>query len=120
MGLAIQLTDFRGIAPSIDPTSLPQNMAQQADNVKFGYGGAMRPFKVEGAALVETVDPTLSIFLYKGDVPAGDKWFNRPSDADWVESPVSQDAYGRVYFTGGGEAAPQVTSLTDWDVGCGA
>lgn len=120
MGLAVVLTGFRGLAPSIDGVLLPQSMAQAANNVKFGFGGAMRPWKVTGNSILEFVSPTLSIFLYKGDVGAGDQWFNRGSDADWVESPVSQDAYGRVYFTGGGESTPQVTSTDDWDLDCGA
>jgi hypothetical protein len=99
----LRLREFGGELPLIDPYSLPPSSAQVAQNLKL-WSGSLRPMNgvlsLIGSALAST---PASIFNYD-DV----HWFEWAGDVDVRRSPVKNDSYKRVYYTGDG-ANPKVT-----------
>jgi hypothetical protein len=93
--MLIHLNQFKGIAPKIDPHLLPQQMAQQAVNCRFG-SGIFEPWHAPSsvASLAKT-GTKKSLYRY-----AGQYWFHWLEDVNVVKAPVALDAYGRVYWTG--------------------
>jgi len=99
----IHLRGFGGTLPLINPYALPASSAQVATNAKL-WTGSIRPMNgVLPASLSNlSVNPT-SIFNYDDA-----HWFEWTTDVDARRSPVPNDSYKRVYYTGDG-SNPKVT-----------
>lgn len=98
----IHLTHFMGERPRVDPRLLPNEAATQAINCHF-YHGNLAPLnglKLTNAAVERD---TATLFYYLNQ-----HWFSWPRDVNAVSSPVINDPWERVYFTGDGY--PKVTN----------
>lgn len=100
--MKVQLQQFRGMAPSVAPSVLPDLMATFAQNCHL-EGGSIRPMQdvSVGAALTKGAG-VKSIYPYDGT------WFNWLADVQCVRSPIAQDVFDRRYWTGDG--APKMTA----------
>jgi len=98
---------FGGIVPRIfDPRLIPAGKGQVAKNCRFDHGGVM-PIGIDETKATPTKTGTLkSIFLYQDQY-----WFAWITDVDAVLTPVSNDAWKRVYFTENG-----VLKVTDLSI----
>ncbi|KFA99481.1 hypothetical protein [Vibrio sp. ER1A] len=92
----INLNMFRGERPNTAPHLLPNEYATVAKNANFDRG-ILAPYK----APLGTLDPIDSsiktLFRYQNQY-----WFKWDSKVDAVLSPIAQDPWGRVYYTGDG------------------
>lgn len=112
----IKLEMFKGIAPRYAPQSLPANAAQVAQNCTLD-ANALRPMKGIGSAVsgVSADVNAQSIYLYNRSTNA---WLNYTADTDIVKSPISNDAYGRIYLSNGVAAKMKaIGSETLYDLG---
>ena len=112
---AIQIKDFGGLVPRLDPKELPKSGAQVARNVKLWNGilKALRAPKLESAL---TKSGTIQS-IYRQDYGGSDFWLHWAADVDVVRGPPSGDAQDILYFTGAGEprvcTAEMATQKTD-------
>lgn len=83
---------FKGIAPKISPYRLPNGVAQSADNCILS-SGALRPWYMQEQ--ITTVPTSNSKFIYNHPIHG---WYSDPESGDMIQSPVSADAWGRIYF----------------------
>lgn len=101
--MPVRIGPFRGMVPKIAPRFLHKFAAQSAINCKF-YAGGLRAWKSPSTVTTPTKAGTkLSLFYY-----ADTYWFHWITDVDVVKSPVAEDSFERVYFTGDG--APKMTA----------
>lgn len=93
--MSIKIDQFSGIAPKVSPNLLTGNMGVVANNVRVDQG-CLRPIK--GVTVTRTI-PTeaKSIFRYLGNW-----YYSSAAGVDWVRSPVANDTWGRIYYTGSG------------------
>lgn len=93
----IKIDRFSGIVPALDPTLLPEPLAQAAENLDFEPGifsPIYADLEVSGFTLQNSI--RRSIFLYDDD-----HWLEWTEDGvSVVKSPVANDATGRLYWTG--------------------
>lgn len=98
----IQISEFQGIAPRIDPRLLNNKQGQVAENLKL-TSLALQSWR--GQVLVNI--PVLStpkletIYLYKGT--GTDIFLTWITDVDVVKAPIANDTTSRIYFTEGGK-----------------
>jgi hypothetical protein len=106
--MAINVDSFSGIAPKVSPPLLQGNMGVTANNVRVDQG-ALHPIK--GVTVAQNISNTArSIFKYLGS------WYYWASvGVDAVRSPIANDAWNRVYYTGNGAPkysyAPHATPI---------
>lgn len=113
MRITIGPQKFLGIAPKIDPSLLPGNMAQTAENVKLS-GSVLRPwYNVAQAAQLEHTGTIRTIHLYEDTY-----WLEWEADVNVVMGQVSADTTGRFYYTGHG--IPKKSNRTEAITGSGA
>ncbi|WP_288365644.1 hypothetical protein [uncultured Marinobacter sp.] len=109
--MKIAIANPQGALPILDARLLPENAAQVASNVDL-RSGTLRPQKGVGAqaTLPATINPANLYHYNVGNNGAG-YWFSWGDeyDIDVVRSPIANDAYARVYWTGQG--APKMTTL---------
>jgi len=99
---AIFLKSFSGERPKLDPRHLPNEFAQVASGCHF-YNGNLSPLK-KTLLTGDTVLPDAkTIFRYLNE-----HWFAWNIDVDAVNSPIANDPWQRVYYTGDG--LPKVTN----------
>jgi hypothetical protein len=101
---AIYVKAFAGERPKVDPRHLPNEYAQIAQGCHFYHGNlsALKKPLVTG----ETVQANAkTIFKYLNQ-----HWFSWNADVSIVNSPIANDPWQRVYFTGDGY--PKVTNNT--------
>lgn len=103
---------FRGELPILDPRLLPENNAQLARNLNLKRG-TLRPHHdtLLAANLPATINPA-NLWRYdEGNNGAG-FWFSWGTqyDIDIVRSPIADDDYARVYWTGQG--TPKMSALS--------
>lgn len=91
---SIKITQFGGIAPSVDPRNLPADGAQVAQNLDLRFGD-FRPTKGMGSAVATVPAGTRSIFR----TPSG-VWLSSPTPTHWVNGQVPDASSERVYLTG--------------------
>lgn len=103
----MKLINFKGEAPKLHPERLSPEQAQNAVDVNFDRGGILSPAK-ESTVLVDTI-PSDSISLYRWSQGNYIGW---NSEVNVIKSPIAQDDYGRIYFTGDGK--PKVISATSY------
>lgn len=101
---SIDLQQFGGLAPKIAERKLPDGAAITANNVRLDSGD-LEPLNVHTtlASQPDLRASTRTIFKY------GDEWFSfTGKNVSLIDSPIPQDQYDRVYYTGDG--VPKVTS----------
>jgi len=93
---AINLNLFGGERPKVAPHLLPNENATEARNADFDIG-TLRPYKnvLDTADTIAASSKTL--FRYQDQF-----WLSWASVVDVVLSPIDQDPWGRVYYTGDG------------------
>ena len=91
---SIKITEFGGLAPSVDPRNLPPNGAQVAENLDLRFGD-FRPTKGPGTSVQTVPSGTQSVFR----TPSG-VWLHSATDTDYVNGQVPDAATERVYLTG--------------------
>ncbi len=99
---AIFLKSFSGERPKLDPRHLPNEAAQVAKGCHF-YHGNLSPLKTPLVNGETVLSNTKTIFEYLNE-----HWFSWSTEVDAVNSPVANDPWQRVYFTGDGY--PKVTN----------
>ena len=98
----IDITTMRGETPRANPKLLSENQSTRSMNCHF-RNGVITPMRIDRDEGVTFKHRPLSIFLYKTAF-----WFTWLKDVDVIRSPVANDAYGRIYYTG--DDFPKVTS----------
>lgn len=99
---AIFLKSFQGERPRIDPRHLPNEFAQIAKGCHF-YHGNLSPLKQVETTADTVIYGAKTIFRYLNAY-----WFAWNVDVDAVNSPIANDPWQRVYYTGDGY--PKVTN----------
>lgn len=92
---------FRGMRPILDPKLLDSSEAQEAKDVRL-FSGNIEPVEVNTTVTpIKTVSGTVkTIFRARDNIDESLNWFEFTSDVDIARSPITQDTYGRVYWTG--------------------
>lgn len=90
---------FLGTIPSLDASILPDNNAQTATDC-YLMNGALKPAKGLAALGVSLVASTQSVYHYRHGNSGAGSWFQWGSDVNAVASPIADDAYARIYYTG--------------------
>lgn len=99
---AISVKSFLGERPKLDPRHLPNEAAQTAKGCHF-YHGNLSPLKAPLLNGETVISDAKTIFKYLNQY-----WFAWNVEVDAVNSPVANDPWQRVYFTGDGY--PKVTN----------
>lgn len=102
---ALDIPAFAGLLPKADPHKLPSQNAVAAHNSRVRNGNLeawsdtvpVDPAPVLDAGVIDAV------FLYERS-----HWFSWANPVNAILSPIAQDDYARVYYTGDGK--PKVTS----------
>ena len=117
--MKIQHAAFRGELPILDARLLPENNAQTARNLDLDRG-TLRPQNdtLIDSALPATINPA-NLYRYDAGNDGSGFWFSWGAqyDIDVVRSPIANDAYARVYWTG--QDAPKMGSLAQVTTGTG-
>lgn len=108
------VTSFSGMAPRLADNLLRDDQASFVANLK-ATGGALRGFRSNQkiASLTPPATYRRAVKLY---APGTDDfvWFKSTDvTAKVLQSPLANDAFGRVYFTDSGFSAVQKTTLAD-------
>lgn len=103
--MVIKLGPFKGIAPKIDSTLLPDQAATTAQNVVL-KSGALRPLAAP-AAVTATLKTGNNTTIYRYDGQYWLSWVDKVVHV--VESPIPGDTFKRLYWTGDG--APKMGDL---------
>lgn len=109
--MKITIAGFQGEHPILDPRLLPENAAQSAKNV-YLKRGTLKPHRsVEVAAEIPGSTVPGNLYHYNVGGDGQGHWFSWGSqyDIDVVRSPIANDAYRRIYWTGQGE--PKMTTV---------
>ncbi len=93
--MSMTIEQFSGIAPKVNPPLLTGNMGTVAINCRVDRG-ALQPLK--GVTTVATMLPSArSLFNYQGN------WYYwTTAGVDALRSPIANDVWGRIYYTGTG------------------
>ena len=93
--MSIVIEQFSGIAPKVNPPLLTGNMGVTANNCRVDRG-SLQPIK--GVTTVATLPNTArSLFKYQNN------WYYwTTAGVDALRSPIANDDWGRVYYTGTG------------------
>ncbi|HSG97298.1 MAG TPA: hypothetical protein VLA11_04850 [Woeseiaceae bacterium] len=106
----IRLRGMLGMLPALNDHYLPDHNAADAYNIEL-WSPTLKPAKGPLAVLQGAISPTpLALFQYIDDV-----WFQWDEVADVARSPVSNEAFGRVYYTK--SDGPWVTDSTIYTTG---
>jgi hypothetical protein len=91
---SIKITQFGGLAPSVDARNLPPEGAQVAENLDLRFGD-FRPTRGPGTSVATVGVGTQSIFR----TPSG-VWLHSTTDTDYVNGQIPDAESERVYLTG--------------------
>jgi len=111
---AINIKALRGQVPRTSERLIGANYATAALNCKI-TSGRLDPLR--GLAPVHTSMAAAITTMYRYRFNAQDNWLVWGSVVDVVRSPTTQDALGRLFYTGDGE--PRMTSYADAISGAG-
>lgn len=93
--MSISIDQFSGIAPKVNPPLLTGNMGVTANNCRVDRG-SVRP--INGVTVSATIPNTArSLFKYLNNW-----YFWATAGVDALRSPIANDVWGRVYYTGTG------------------
>ncbi len=101
--MAIRHQQFSGLIPKFSTELLPENNAAVADGCGL-RSGKIVPLR-EHVSVADVPAGTKSIFLHNG------VWLDWQADVDVVKSPVVDDEFDRLYWTGDG--LPSVSGLLE-------
>ena len=101
----IRISLFGGIAPRTDPAKLQDHQSQTAENCRLFSGSLESWSDPQNDTLLATAPKT--IFKYDA------VWLQWAVDVDVVRSPVPDDQFGRVYWTGDGDPKMGVSGQID-------
>ncbi|MEZ9372173.1 hypothetical protein AB4235_05765 [Vibrio cyclitrophicus] len=99
---AINVNQFAGERPKFAPHLLPNESATKANNCDFDVG-TLRPYKNVLDTDAGIAANSKTMYRYQDKF-----WLTWPVVADVVLSPIDQDPWGRVYYSGDG--FPKVTN----------
>jgi len=106
----INVYNFSGETPRVDPKLLKDSYATKALNVELRRG-QLAPVKAPLAISVNVNTETKSIYHFNRDANSGNGfWFSFGGDVDVVRGPIANDTELRTYFTGVG--VPKYTDAT--------
>ena len=118
-----RLTTFSGLNEKIAPRLLPEDVAQNAENVFLDRG------RIEGLPQdvndssepsshpASHIDGTTKTIFKATD----NEWFTFSDDVDVIKSPIKEDAFSRFYFTGvsGSSGFPRMVDASNGISGAG-
>lgn len=100
-----KLTTFSGLNEKISPRLLPEDMAQNAENV-FLDSGRIDSLNTDlnDPSESSNTHPALHISSATKTIfkATANNWLTFTEDVDIIKSPIKEDSYGRFYFTGSG------------------
>lgn len=96
--MKISLTQFSGMAPKVAPRILPNNFAQEANEVKL-WSGELRPF-YEDVDVVDVPDDTK--YMYKWEINKDGEYgfLVFPNKVNIVKGPIFGDTNNRIIISG--------------------
>ena len=97
--VALVLKGFAGMRPMVDPRLLQNAEAQLATNARL-QSGALVPYKTNGSTNVTVGQAVASAVRKLYPVLNNSKWMSWTTEADVIESPVVEDQYDRIYWSG--------------------
>ena len=100
--MRLAINSFKGMVPIIESSKVATENATLATNCRFD-SGSLEPYLSSVAESANLVSGTETLFLYEDQY-----WFSWENEVHAVPSPINNDAYARVYFTG--VNAPRMTS----------
>lgn len=92
---------FRGMRPIVNAKLLENNEAQEAVNVRLFSGAIESSRENETLVALKSAGTVNTIFRARDTATEANNWFEFATDVDVVLSPITQDEYGRIYFTDG-------------------
>lgn len=95
----LQIAGFDGIIPRSSATTLGDNQAQQADNVKL-YSKELRYWRGSSSTFTPAISNISSIYKYYG--ASNSYWLTWQNDVNVVLSPTTDTSDYRIYYTGDG------------------
>jgi hypothetical protein len=113
--MTIVITKFGGIAPVLDPRSLPDAGAATARNLSLRTG-EFSPRKTDATVASSGVSNPLTIYRFARvsggafNTNPATGWTVRAGDVNFVKGQIADDTNERTYYTG--DAAPKATDLT--------
>lgn len=99
----ISVPVFAGKLPVLDGKLLPDSKGIKSENMRVG-SGSMEPLLGLQSQGVSLPSSSLTIYLFNR---AQSQWFSWDTVVDVARSPIADDEWARVYFTGDG--VPQMT-----------
>jgi len=117
--MKIALANFQGEIPILDARLLPESNAQVARNV-YLKRGTLKPHNgISAVQSLPGVTNPANLYHYDQGNDGDGFWFSWGDqyDVDVVRSPIADDAYGRVYWTGQG--APKMSAIDMATAGSG-
>lgn len=103
----IRIALFGGPIPGLDPESLPQEAAQDAENADVHNGSLGSFYSPKPVFTSLKAAPKSAFRMYNGDT---DYWLTWDTDVDAAKGPLANDADFKVYYTGDG--TPKKTNLS--------
>ena len=100
--MKLSISSFKGMSPITEASKLAPEFAITAVNCRFD-SGSVEPYLGLVDVSANLITNPISLFLYDDT-----HWFSWAGDIDAVDSPINNDAYQRVYFTG--ESYPKITA----------
>jgi len=96
------LRGFKGMRPILNPKLLDAAEAQEAVDVRL-FSGAIEPVKTnETVVALKSAGTVQTIFRARATANETANWFEFSGDVDVALSPITQDEYGRIYWSGDG------------------
>lgn len=98
----LKIRSFGGIAPKLNARYLPENRAQQAENVDTTRAGSLLPIRNLGASVKSNLPANpKTLFRMRPDkvVSDGDYWVSSVLDISFCRSQVIEDTSEIVYYT---------------------
>lgn len=111
----IALNTFSGLFPRVSPRLIPQNAATIAENVRLDSGRISSwrgPLAINDHNSASFVVPSNTKTIYKHRDRAGNGyWLVWSSEVNAIPSPIAEDPYDRLYWTG--ETYPRMAIGTE-------
>lgn len=100
--MRLAFSAFQGEIPLLDPRLLPERNAQTARNVDLRRGTLRPAADVAAVSSITTVASPTTLYRYPNGNGGAGWWFTWAEDVEVVKSPLADDAWNRVYWTGDG------------------
>jgi len=115
----IKIRGFAGMKPIVEPKLLGENEAQLAQDPRL-YSGNIEPFRVNTTVTpLKSAGTVQTIFRAQSTGSEATNWFEFSGDVDVIRSPVQDDSFSRLYWTGDG-APKYATASVAFAAGSGA